>query len=466
MRRLTPLVVAPLLLAATACSGASTPTSRAPNSSAASPSASSSPGTTLAWERTDLKPVTRPVAAAGRLLLYVQDGSHLSVVALDPATGKTVWTEQATDSGITGGVAFGLTVVKDRVVFLTPTGDGARALAAAADAATGKRLWTNDVPALYRDAPSECSDDKTQVCAIGSIKGRSGVLRLALDDGTLRLKPQSGPDLRAMGAELQDTGERKPDYIARVTPAGRQVWKRPLAQMFGADVSSDTGWNWDVIGGTIVGSMGLRRDASSDEYLLGAAVLVAIDKATGRTLWRVPQRELHCYGTMDEVLGTDDTLPFRCAYTGVIRLSAGRETKSSGATAVVEGFDPKTGRTTWRVDVGAAPALALDDPAPMGLGGSVVVVPRLEGPPLRIDLRTGAHADVVEPVDGWCAQQNPYSITASIHTGGRQGQTLLEPCRSDGRKVFAPEKVTDEFGTKAGGHLVWAARDGVHAVKA
>jgi len=314
--------------------------------------------------------------------------------------------------------------------------------------------------------PDDCDGDTSALCAAGGIDVQgTGMLRLSKRDGSLRLVGAGAKLPRGMGAELYDTGERRPDYVARIVGNGHQVWKRPLAAMFGADVSSDTGWDWRTLSGITVGSMGLRRARDSKTYDLARWVQAGLDTATGRTLWRVPGRQLQCGGTGEDVLVDGDELSYRCAYIGSVKLLPVRGVDSSKVSAVVEGFDPRTGRTTWRVDVGMAPALAFGDPGPVGLGGSVVAIPRPGRPPLQLDLRTGAHQELTRERPGWCAVQNPYPLsTSAAADAARQGETLQVPCLSDGSPVAVPAHESTGFGIRAGGALIWAGRDGLHAV--
>src|SRR5437870_37942 len=86
------------------------------------------------WTRSDLKPVTQPAPIGDRFVLYSADGGQLSVTALDARTGKTVWTDTATTSGIAAGEGPTLTIAGRNVIYVHDGGQGLAQITAAAAA--------------------------------------------------------------------------------------------------------------------------------------------------------------------------------------------------------------------------------------------------------------------------------------------------------------------------------------------
>jgi hypothetical protein len=78
-------------------------------------SANAPSGQTSGWSRTDLKPVSQPVAAGGTFVLYVAAHGGLELIGLDPHSGRTLWQDVASPSVITPGVAPELLVLGDHV---------------------------------------------------------------------------------------------------------------------------------------------------------------------------------------------------------------------------------------------------------------------------------------------------------------------------------------------------------------
>ena len=101
--------------------------------------ATAAPAERAGWQRTDLRPVSQPVSSGGHVLLYAGGGGGLQLVALDPKTGKTVWTRPATPSAAASGVAPQLVGDDTAVVYLAKSGNLARV--AALDSRSGKVLW-------------------------------------------------------------------------------------------------------------------------------------------------------------------------------------------------------------------------------------------------------------------------------------------------------------------------------------
>src|SRR5437016_78616 len=64
------------------------------------------------WVRSDLHPVTQPLVAGCHFVLYDASGGVLRVVALDAATGRTVWQIKASASSVTPGVSPTLAVTE------------------------------------------------------------------------------------------------------------------------------------------------------------------------------------------------------------------------------------------------------------------------------------------------------------------------------------------------------------------
>jgi hypothetical protein len=79
-------------------------------------SANAPSGQTSGWSRTDLKPVSQPVAAGGTFVLYVAAHGGLELIGLDPHSGRTLWQDVASPSVITPGVAPELLVLGDHVL--------------------------------------------------------------------------------------------------------------------------------------------------------------------------------------------------------------------------------------------------------------------------------------------------------------------------------------------------------------
>src|SRR4051812_549881 len=74
---------------------------------------------TPGWTRPDLKPVTQPVAAGDRVVLYVAADKGLRLLGLDAASGRTVWSQPASASDITPGEAPSLLVAGGQAIYLT-----------------------------------------------------------------------------------------------------------------------------------------------------------------------------------------------------------------------------------------------------------------------------------------------------------------------------------------------------------
>src|SRR4051812_6621643 len=74
--------------------------------------------TPAGWQRTDMRPMTQPALAGGLFVMYARGTAGLQVSAVDPATGRTAWSQPASPSEVTQGQGPVLTVAGAEIVFL------------------------------------------------------------------------------------------------------------------------------------------------------------------------------------------------------------------------------------------------------------------------------------------------------------------------------------------------------------
>src|SRR4051812_34810585 len=84
------------------------------SSIAAAPAWAQVPG----WKRTDLRPVSQPAVVGDRVMLLVGAAGGLRVIALDAASGATVWSHDASPWEMAPGEAPYLAIIGGEVVFL------------------------------------------------------------------------------------------------------------------------------------------------------------------------------------------------------------------------------------------------------------------------------------------------------------------------------------------------------------
>ncbi len=106
MRLRTCLMVVVVMVAG--CDGGDKPTAA---------TSSAPPPLVQAWTRTDLKPIGQLTAVAGVAVGYVADGGRLQLLALDPATGRTLWQRAASPGEVVTGIPVTVAVVDDKVVY-------------------------------------------------------------------------------------------------------------------------------------------------------------------------------------------------------------------------------------------------------------------------------------------------------------------------------------------------------------
>lgn len=368
------LGVAALLLStllAGCSSGSDAPAERSGSPEGPDPSATTSaepdpPALELAWTKR-LRLVSEPVEADGVLVAYVSEGQMLSVVGLDPETGKQVWREAASPS-LTGMVEPSLAVTKvggrDAVAILERDfGEENHANLSLMNPKNGEKL-TSVTGRMFRSYPARCAAS-SGICVYGlpagAQNGESVLYRLA--PGGSRIRSLSGRELRLERAHFVSDriavmDEEKPPQVARVTARGRVDWRVPVRRLFGPGHDYHYGTSYAEGGGVGWMAMGTSErsiDIDSGERTaeLGAVTMVGLSPADGKRLWR-RSGYTACWS---EAMYTEelDRVPVRCRHQGTVRWLGEDRYRFRGVRIALEGFDPRSGARTWRTNLGRLP---------------------------------------------------------------------------------------------------------------
>ena len=289
-----------------------------------------------------------------------------------------------------------------RVVVTGTTAAGTRCHVLAFAADTGKPLWDREVFAQEptRKENKNSFATPTPVLAGGrvfAVFGQGGVAALDLSDGTVRW-----------------TFTGVAHYSQHGLGASPVVWHNLLVMAYdGSSPGPDkkVGWQtpWD------------------------GAVLVALDTATGKEVWRAKRG------------------PSRIGHsTPVVATVGGREVLVSQGGDVVQGFDPATGARLWSV---RNPGEGLV-PSPVLVGDRLVTTPGWPTPAVRAWSLAGG-----EPAKVWERTRDVPMMPSLLAAGGRlfalteKGMlTCLDP--ATGEPAWA-ERLAGNFSASlvaAGGH--------------
>lgn len=380
------------LFTSLACSGGP---SRLPGASASSSAAH------VTWTGTGPRPLSRLVSAGGRILYIGGATTSAELVALDPGSGAVAWSKPV---GVTPSPPDVL-VDGDRVFALAPGGSTIVAL----DGATGDQSWSTPLGAPATTNPIRCGSD---LCvSVGTSDSDAAVAQISRD-GTLRDTGRVvGIRVVAMDDDqvLSLIGQ---DLVLAERHATREVWRAPLASLFGgtpidpaaqwqAWPGPDSAWIvWQAARGTPEGvATGIAQGVAQWD-VFGARLCPFTDQATARA-GHPEFPVLLCFGT-----------PIRS----------------------VAAIDPVTGAGRWQ----------LDNPQLDGAAAATVVrtserswLFRNATEDVEIDIVEGPRKPGVDVVWGWCGRPFPF------------------PCTVSGAVIPDPDPVPTYAGATAAGVNVW-----------
>jgi hypothetical protein len=146
---------------------------------------------------------------------------------------------------------------------------------------------------------------------------------------------------------------------------------------------------------------------------------------------------------------------------------------SRDAGGVLEGFDPATGRTTWRFDAGRNVGLLTHAKLPALTGRSQVLLSDAAGHKVLLDLATGHTTKPDSHTDAWCRADSTYHLGSRPYagTGGVPHKYVAEDaryrCDAQGHRSADPTHPSADLVQAlptAAGERVWSGPNGVFAV--
>lgn len=427
-------LVAALLLAG--CSTASPVGSPATTTNANAPATSSAPGSpgpggvTPVWGRADLIPVSRVKAANGVAVVMTRNEAALSVTAVDPVSGTTLWSRPATPSAVVPGISVDFTVLAGRhVAWLEPGSLPGFARLVVVDPRGSGRVVARSDEFRFLSYPRSCEDD-TYVCADAESDSLAATFRFR--PGMKRLEQVT----HIKATHLESIG---PDGLVRYIPLGGRgnrigvvrgadlLWSRSEADLFGTDYTTGGGWTFehDPASDTFIGSVGPDVELG-DQLPLGKSVLsVAIRRSSGTVVWRRSGIDLFC--DRDFTGRPGDPL-VACRWTAGTATVETPKPPVKDAAYALERIDPRTGRTRWSADVGK-PSMTTWERPDIGVGRGFAVA------------ATGGAATAVRLDDGSVRAATPADRTWRDKDLTFEGDV---PFRSHYQTVFERHGTVDE----------------------
>ncbi len=439
----------------------------------------------LAWERPDLKPVSEPALAGDLFVVYVAVPSGLSMISLDPDTGRTVWQMEVSRARTGPRTSSPVAVVAGNVIIFR-SAEGFDQLVAV-DPKSGVEKWASR-PGTFNEWPDACHDDALIVCTFGrdtTSTDPERPLRFAGDSGAPQPSPLVSDHSFAVGRRIAPglfgAGPRHPETLV-ATNGSALLWSRPISEVFpGEGMSSDNGGiinripNVGVFVGSILGPP-IEHSDTHAKIDLARSTTVGFRIEDGRVLWSEPGTRYLC-GVLRcphrHEPGTDKftevTQGVRVRATGTAVYEQPREPRlEAGAAVMLEGFDLATGKTIWSFDSGTDVRLVTSQSPPLVSEDALALV-EPGGKPFGLSLLTGARRGLPADVVAWCRASTSYDAppghSPSYAATRFPGLLSHQPCDMTGKPVPIPSKVPTFVGPMIRATLAMSASDRVIGVR-
>ncbi|HSS01251.1 MAG TPA: hypothetical protein VLM79_29535 [Kofleriaceae bacterium] len=437
---------------------------------ALTPIAASAPsGMSLIWRNTELRPIRQPIAIGDVVIGIVASDRKTFIVSIDPKTGRMLWHQRISRSGIGGDIWNLKRVGDDKVAYLRtiPEYDEDSRLVhlVVADVRTGKEI-ARSPEAYFPSMPVTCANGR-DLCAIADFSRylrRPYRLDLATGDFTAESDGLLNYTRFLHDDGLVDLGDRPRNHLGLLRD-GSLRWLIPASAAFPKGYSSDDGWHFrhydkpHVFVGILWAASVERDDHVVTD--LGSAAMAAISERTGEVLWRDAGSSFGC-----DPASTD--LPVRCRQRGKLRYDREHDTiHVDGLDVTVEGFDLATGKTTWSLPLG--PTSMRDELAlPPAIAGRHQNLVHTPNGPAILDYATGT-LKLPEPgATFWCSTpasyelSPPYRVRTAVWRYRRTGGSLAWICDASGKPAIALPSIgaTQSVGACTGHYAVIATADG------
>jgi outer membrane protein assembly factor BamB len=436
------------------------PTTTAPGS--AVPTSTRPPGPTLtrlgsaAWSDPSLKLASGQILADGRMLAIAEAPARgLRLIAVDPSTGRVMWSQPYAQSFITAGVELEPIAVDGVALALDPYPSASSGVVRiqGVSVVTGKVVWALPGVAAVLDVPGTCANGQVFCVDIVTSDSGAGGLEMIRPKTGLELGFISGPE-RAMFNQLYETSD-SPPTLAQVGASGSIAWTRSVSSLFGSSsFSPDYGWDFTQLGTLEIGTISQRPKGKV--YSFAGSETVGVSVATGAVAWRV-SGQYDCEGA----LWAED--PFLCQLTGS-ETDTGGTPVSHDVTMRINGFVAATGKATWSQSV-LNPEKLLDGKGIVQDSHHVVI--GIPGKGLEVlDTLTGTLRPVSSSTRYWCVSQMTVPIVAVKGAVGKEraGGATADTCSASGHDEGGlPTYAWTDDGVTAGGLFMWPSAHGLEA---
>ncbi|WP_353649612.1 hypothetical protein ABLG96_01230 [Nakamurella sp. A5-74] len=407
--------------------------------------------TAARWTARGFIAASQPVIAGDRALVYGTVKGTFSLIGVDVASGKLVWSKPASLAGVLGGL-HRPAVVGSRALVMVPVPGYTLVRPAIVDTATGRELVRPAGELILKSSLERCGD---LICTVlGVPDGGFVSVHFDLQSGSAEIEPtdEVHTSMTAVAPDVYLTKDGTTQTILG-TSRGWNRFQVPASSIIPAGRVLSSVSIAPAVDDVYVRGLGLaiRSDGAYPLINRGRDIgLVGISATTGNRIWALRGSDRDCLDTTVSDAGA----PIVCTWGAAAKSQYSNQGSThTGLTVALQGIDLKTGwLSRWKVPL--KQGAGVQTSGSFGMADEThAIVPGPKGP-LSIDVNTGRAVRATSSTPRLCGK------TVEAETGNIP--TDSNPVRETYWPVGESWSWCDEDGNEVGANKAWPSWIGAH----
>jgi hypothetical protein len=388
----------------------------------------------------------------------------LELSAVDPMSGKVLWSDPYSASQTTAGVFFSPVDIGNVALVLAPAASLSNpdVYPEGVNIETGKVIWKLTQSLDLSDAPLVCGQD-ILFCFPAFVSEKSTDL--------VALSPATGAIIGALAGPFRNVGAAVPglpdtstlwqtdassETLMQTSPIDKPLWSRTISSLFGGTkYSMSDGWDFVENDGIDIGTVGVLPSGHTEPF--GEAENVGIDPNSGAVKWRAPG-SLYCSGPLQFLLPL-----VNCKFAGVATFS-NKTTDLDRVTLDLTGISTASGKPTWSQPVKDVRSLVSGTGVAFS-DTSHLVIETMTGKWKLLDVQNGTLTSIAPHTTFWCEEAPFYHVTpiqGLPGSGERQSEPVYTGCTKRGKVTKGiPSGAPITVGVAADNMFIWPTPNGL-----